>query len=437
MPRLRSSRPPSPTQAVPNYPPPSQPAPYVAPYVAPMHAVRAVRRAASGGRAAAATVADTAGSGQSGRARRRAVAAVSGTVRAGGYPCAGVSAGAGTVSAQAVSAGAAPYPAQDGYVSTPWPMSPAARDAQAYAGETPSARDQLETVDRQEAGVGTRRAGVESVRGALSAASALSAAGALSAAALTHNAAALPAASAVRAAAAVLRPATAVHASSALSTATALRSGSHTSRNRRQATPSRTTRRTQGAGQPSPAAVASTQTQSVADELAQIKREQASTVSGGHRVSQSQRRGRPVEPDRHRSADRRPHQGGQRPCRRARRRPSRSMPAPQPPTRRRSRASARACERGAHAPSRTNYGSQTATGVGLSVGYENRNIKGDVGVDAARLSRDEHRRRRAVQQAPSPTRSRTRSPSRGAPLPTACSRMPARAITARASNGAA
>ena len=44
------------------------------------------------------------------------------------------------------------------------------------------------------------------------------------------------------------------------------------------------------------------------------------------------------------------------------------------------------------------YGSQTASGVGLSVGYENRSVKRRRRRDAARLSREEHRGWRAIQR---------------------------------------
>ncbi|SAL12623.1 cellulose synthase domain-containing protein [Caballeronia terrestris] len=133
----------SPTQAVPNYLPPSQPAPYVAPYVAPYGAPGApsgVPRpvAASGGYGA-----DTYGSGQSGAPAAAPLQPYPGQDAQQyqpaypqqqqaqpyqpGYP------------QQQYQQAPAPYPAQDPYVSTPWPMSQAARDAQASAYANPAA----------------------------------------------------------------------------------------------------------------------------------------------------------------------------------------------------------------------------------------------------------------------------------------------------------
>ncbi|MDR5754252.1 MULTISPECIES: cellulose synthase subunit BcsC-related outer membrane protein [unclassified Caballeronia] len=118
----------SPTQAVPNYLPPSQPAPYVAPYAnpgAPSGATRPV--AASGGYGP-----DTDGSGQSGGPAAAPLQP---------YPGQDGQAVYGAPQYQQAPAQAyqqqPAYPAQNGYVSTPWPMSPAARDAQPYAADVP------------------------------------------------------------------------------------------------------------------------------------------------------------------------------------------------------------------------------------------------------------------------------------------------------------
>ncbi|MFM0429517.1 cellulose synthase subunit BcsC-related outer membrane protein [Paraburkholderia aspalathi] len=138
-----------PSQTVPNYPPPSQPAPYVAPYTAPAqpYAPNAAPTAVPYNAPRPGTNADgygqeTNGSSQSGaplqpypgqgqaqmqqapqQQYNPAYPQQSGYPQQGGYP------------QQAQYQQQAPYPQQpDGYATTPWPMSPAARDAQANAG---------------------------------------------------------------------------------------------------------------------------------------------------------------------------------------------------------------------------------------------------------------------------------------------------------------
>ena len=138
-----------PSQTVPNYPPPSQPAPYVAPYTAPAqpYAPNAAPTAVPYNAPRPGTNADgygqeTNGSSQSGaplqpypgqgqaqmqqapqQQYNPAYPQQSGHPQQGGYP------------QQAQYQQQAPYPQQpDGYATTPWPMSPAARDAQANAG---------------------------------------------------------------------------------------------------------------------------------------------------------------------------------------------------------------------------------------------------------------------------------------------------------------
>ena len=123
------------TQTVPNYSPPSQPAPYVAPYVAPTAPAAPVvpyttpygapSGAPSSSNAAGGYGPDDSGSTQAG---------APGAVPLQPYPGQGQA-----PMQQAPLPYNAPYPAQAGapygapYVSTPWPMSPAAREAQANA----------------------------------------------------------------------------------------------------------------------------------------------------------------------------------------------------------------------------------------------------------------------------------------------------------------
>ncbi|MFM0615531.1 cellulose synthase subunit BcsC-related outer membrane protein [Paraburkholderia nemoris] len=135
-----------PSQTVPNYPPPSQPAPYVAPYTVPAqpYVPNAAPTAVPYNAPRPGTNADgygqeTNGSSQSGAPLQpypgQGQAQMPPMQQAqqqqynpaypqqGGYP------------QQAQYQQQAPYPQQpDGYATTPWPMSPAAREAQANAG---------------------------------------------------------------------------------------------------------------------------------------------------------------------------------------------------------------------------------------------------------------------------------------------------------------
>ena len=154
-------QPSSPTQNVPNYLPPPQPAPYSTPYVAPYSTPGNVGRpvAAGGGYGP-----DTYGSSQSGGPAAaplqpypgQAPAQISRTISrssAGSISAAGLSATVSAAISAALSGAESdsniqqpyqqqqPYPAQyqqaqqpyDPAVSSPWPMSPAAREAQANA----------------------------------------------------------------------------------------------------------------------------------------------------------------------------------------------------------------------------------------------------------------------------------------------------------------
>lgn len=132
MPGLPSyPRPSSPTQNVPNYSPPPQAASYSTPYVAPYTAPGNVARpeAASGGYGP-----DTSGSSQSG--------APAAPLQP--YPGQAPAQDAGQYQPQYQQPQQpyqgqnqppynAPYPSQDAAISSPWPMSPAAREAQANA----------------------------------------------------------------------------------------------------------------------------------------------------------------------------------------------------------------------------------------------------------------------------------------------------------------
>ena len=132
MPGLPSyPQPSSPTQNVPNYLPPPQAAPYSTPYVAPYSTPGNVARpvAASGGYGP-----DTSGSSQSGGPAAPLQP----------YPGQGPTQDAGQYQPQYQPPQQpyqgqnqqpynAPYPSQDAAISSPWPMSPAAREAQANA----------------------------------------------------------------------------------------------------------------------------------------------------------------------------------------------------------------------------------------------------------------------------------------------------------------
>lgn len=141
-----------PSQTVPNYPPPSQPVPYVAPYTAPAQPYVPNAAPTAVPYNAPRPGADTDGYGQETNGSSQSGAPLqpypgqgqaqmpptqqapqqqyspaypqqSGYPQQGGYP------------QQAQYPQQAPYPQQpDGYATTPWPMSPAAREAQANAG---------------------------------------------------------------------------------------------------------------------------------------------------------------------------------------------------------------------------------------------------------------------------------------------------------------
>jgi hypothetical protein len=126
-----------------------------------------------------------------------------------------------------------------------------------------------------------------------------------------------------------------------------------------------------------PVPVANSQTAGVAEELAQINREQASTVSGGLIFrSRDGEDGLSNLTDIEAPIEGRIKAGNGHVIVRAT--PvtlDAGTASSQPNTLARFGSG-----RGASAnPPTNNYGSQTATGVGLSVGYENRNFKGDVG----------------------------------------------------------
>ncbi|CAG4888951.1 cellulose synthase subunit BcsC-related outer membrane protein [Paraburkholderia saeva] len=115
------------TQTVPTYPPPPQPAPYVAPYVAPgaPNVAPGVPHSSAYPDSYGQDMTGTSQSGGPGAAPLQP------------YP------GQGGVQQPSYAPAAPypqqqqPYPAPDTYVSTPWPMSPAAREAQANAGSMP------------------------------------------------------------------------------------------------------------------------------------------------------------------------------------------------------------------------------------------------------------------------------------------------------------
>ena len=117
-----------PTQTVPNYPPPSTPAPYVAPYNAPYGAPAVspgVAPAGSSGPPNSST--GTGGYGPDNYGSSDAGAALAAPLQP--YPGQGQPL---PYNAQYPQDGA-PYGAPAPYVATPWPMSPAAREAQAKA----------------------------------------------------------------------------------------------------------------------------------------------------------------------------------------------------------------------------------------------------------------------------------------------------------------
>ena len=121
-----STQPSYPTQTVPNYPPPSQPAPYVAPYVTPYVAPASPSSVPNSSNAAGGYGPDNYGSSQTGAPAAAPLQPYPGQDQA-------------PVQQQPLPYNA-PYPqpaptygAPAPYVSTPWPMSPAAREAQANA----------------------------------------------------------------------------------------------------------------------------------------------------------------------------------------------------------------------------------------------------------------------------------------------------------------
>ncbi|MFT4068400.1 cellulose synthase subunit BcsC-related outer membrane protein [Paraburkholderia sp.] len=149
LPNMQSS---SPTQTVPNYPPPPPPAPYVAPYTAPYNAPAAqpymppAPNAAPVAPVAAPYGAPRSDAGSGGYGQEAYGSSQSG---APPQPYPGQGQPMPAPPQQPYNAGYAqqapqqapyaapqqpPYGAQDGYTTTPWPMSPAAREAQANGG---------------------------------------------------------------------------------------------------------------------------------------------------------------------------------------------------------------------------------------------------------------------------------------------------------------
>ncbi|RFU44922.1 cellulose synthase subunit BcsC-related outer membrane protein [Paraburkholderia sp. DHOC27] len=130
-----------PTQTVPNYPPPSSPAPYVAPYNAPYGAPGGAPGMAPGGRSGAPNSSmGTAGYGPDNYGTSDAGMGQAAPLQP--YPNQGQPAMQQPVPYNAPynapyqpypPQGAAPYGAPAPYVATPWPMSPTAREAQANA----------------------------------------------------------------------------------------------------------------------------------------------------------------------------------------------------------------------------------------------------------------------------------------------------------------
>jgi Tfp pilus assembly protein PilF len=121
-----------PTQTVPTYPPPQQPSPYVAPYTAP-YVSPSVAPANPSGASSSSNGAGGYGPDNYGSSQTGAPAAAP----LQPYPGQGQAPVQTQPYPQPYNApyppGAAPYGAPPPYVSTPWPMSPAAREAQANA----------------------------------------------------------------------------------------------------------------------------------------------------------------------------------------------------------------------------------------------------------------------------------------------------------------
>ncbi|MGF6963367.1 putative Zn-dependent protease [Paraburkholderia sp. WC7.3g] len=143
------------TQTVPNYPPPPQPAPYVAPYVAPSSAPAAQPAPVAAPYGAPRSAAGLGGYGQESYGSSQSGATLQpypGQGQAPVQPMPQQQYNAGYAQPQPYGQQPAygqpaygqpayeqqPYGAQDGYAATPWPMSPAAREAQANAASTPS-----------------------------------------------------------------------------------------------------------------------------------------------------------------------------------------------------------------------------------------------------------------------------------------------------------
>ncbi|MGF6468263.1 cellulose synthase subunit BcsC-related outer membrane protein [Paraburkholderia youngii] len=137
----------SPTQTVPNYPPPPPPAPYVAPYTAPAaapyNAPAAPPAPVAAPYGAPRSAAEVGGYGQESYGSSQSGAPLQpypGQGPAPMQPMPQQQYNAGYPQPQPYAQQPAypqqPYGAQDGYAATPWPMSPAAREAQANAAST-------------------------------------------------------------------------------------------------------------------------------------------------------------------------------------------------------------------------------------------------------------------------------------------------------------
>ncbi|MGF6381049.1 putative Zn-dependent protease [Paraburkholderia atlantica] len=139
----------SPTQTVPNYPPPPPPAPYVAPYTAPAatpyNAPAAQPAPVAAPYGAPRSAAEVGGYGQESYGSSQSGAPLQpypgqGPAPTQPMPMPQQQYNAGYPQPQPYAQQQAypqqPYGAQDGYAATPWPMSPAAREAQANAAST-------------------------------------------------------------------------------------------------------------------------------------------------------------------------------------------------------------------------------------------------------------------------------------------------------------
>ena len=269
----------------------------------------------------------------------------------------------------------APYPAQDPYVSTPWPMSPAARARSAGepgGGEMPPPASNAKRSTSKKQASTARAAQASNQYGAtadLSASAVSAAAAGLSQQPYTPQPqpyAQQPYAQPQPYAAARLRPA-AIHSAAAGRLRAAVQPAAGAAR-----------RAALRLGAAFAAAVASAQTLGVAEELAQINREQASTVSGGIVFrSRDGEDGLSNLTDIEAPIEGRIKAGNGHVVVRAT--PvtlDAGTASRQPQTLARFGSGL-----GAAAQRRrpTTTARRRRTGVGLSVGYENRNIKGDVG----------------------------------------------------------